>query len=59
MVYSSNVILKQKEVDEKTLRAVTLNICGIEISRIDINDILASDTFGGHDMPWFQIIKKR
>ena len=36
----------------------TLNICGIRFSRSNENNILAYFKFGGHDIPWLQIVKK-
>ena len=36
----------------------TLNICGIKFSRFNENDILVYFNFVGHDIPWFQIVKK-
>ena len=36
----------------------TLNICGIKFSRFNENNILEYFNFGGHDIPWLQIVKK-
>ena len=36
----------------------TLYICGIKFSRFNDNDVLAYFNFGGHDLPWLQIVKK-
>ena len=36
----------------------TLNICGIKFCRFNKNNILAYFNFGGHDIPWLQIVKK-
>ena len=36
----------------------TLNVCGIKFSRFNENDILAYFNFGGHDIPWLQMVKK-
>ena len=36
----------------------TLHICGIKFSRFSENDILVYFNFGGHDIPWLQIVKK-
>ena len=35
-----------------------LNIWVITFSRFDENDILVYFNFVGHDIPWFQIVKK-
>ena len=35
-----------------------LNIRGIKFSRFNENNILAYFNFDGHDIPWFQMVKK-
>ena len=42
----------------KFLCCKTFYICGIKFSRFNKNDILAYFNFGGHDIPWLQMVKK-